>query len=118
MRRKKKELVIAPKCDYCGQCSETFVVDINHRTFCRIQSVGQPPIKDCMTDYYKEQKNAKTLQEKKESSLWTQQKVSFQNKEIEKEKVLTDKTTALKKLDELKQFLNKKKQASFQKRPS
>ena len=53
MRRKKKELVIAPKCDYCGQCSETFVVDINHRTFCRIQSVGQPPIKDCMTDYYK-----------------------------------------------------------------
>ena len=42
-------------------------------------------------------------------------KVSFQDKENEKEKVLTDRTTALRKLDELKQFLNKKKQASFQK---
>ena len=54
----------------------------------------------------------------KESSLWTQQKVGFQDKENEKEKVLTDRKTAIRKLDELKQFLNKKKQASFQKQPS
>ena len=118
MRRKKKELVVAPKCDYCGERSETFVCTADHLTFCRIQYVGHPPIKDCMTDYYEEKKNAKTLQEKKESSLWTQQKVGFQNKEIKKEKVLTDRTTAIKKLDELKQFLSKKKQASFQKTPS
>ena len=60
-----------------------------------------------MGDYIEEKKNAKTLQEKKESSLWTQQKVGFQNKENEKEKVLTDRKTAIRKLDELKQFLNK-----------
>ena len=69
-----------------------------------------------MTDYYEEKK--KCIKKKKESSLWTQQKVGFQNKENEKEKVLTDRKTAIRKLDELKQFLTKKKQASFQKRPS
>jgi len=86
---------------------------MEHKRFCRHQYVGFPPEKDCMDDYIKEKKNAK-LQKEKEGSLWTQQKVSLQNKE-EKEKVLTDKTTAIKKLEELKQFLNKKKQASFQK---
>ena len=107
MPRKKKELVIAPKCDHCGQNSETFVVDINHLTFCRIQYVGQPPIRDCMTDYYKEKKNVQEKEKSKKSE-----------KDQEEKKVLTDRTTALKKLDELKQFLNKKKQASFQKTPS
>tara|TARA_Y100000114_G_C11568812_1_gene235365 strand:- start:202 stop:489 length:288 start_codon:yes stop_codon:yes gene_type:complete len=94
--------------------TDRFVVNLEHKRFCRHQYVGFPPEKDCMDDYIKEKKNAKTLQEEKEGSLWTQQKVSLQNKE-EKEKVLTDKTTAIKKLEELKQFLNKKKQASFQK---
>ena len=46
------------------------------------------------------------------------EKVGFQDKENEKEKVLTDRKTAIRKLDELKQFLTKKKQASFQKLPS
>ena len=116
MRRKKKELVVAPKCEYCGERSETFVCTADHLTFCRIQYVGHPPIKDCMTDYYEEKKNVQ--KKEKESSLWTQQKVGFQNKENEKEKVLTDRKTAIRKLDELKQFLSKKKQASFQKQPS
>ena len=114
MRRKKKELVVAPKCDYCGERSETFVCTPDHLTFCRIQYVGHPPIKDCMTDYYKEKKNVQ--KKEKEGCLWTQQKK--QPQEEEKEKVLTDRTTAIRKLDELKQFLNKKKQASYQKRPS
>ena len=114
MRRKKAMQVIAPKCDYCGERSETFVCTADHLTFCRIQYVGHPPIKDCMTDYYEEKKNVQ--KKEKESILRTQQKVGFQNEE--KEKVLTDRKTAIRKLDELKQFLNKKKQASFQKRPS
>ena len=114
MRRKKRKPHIEVKCDYCGSMTDRFVVNLEHKRFCRHQYVGFPPEKDCMDDYIKEKKNAKTLQEEKESSLWTQQKVSLQNKE-EKEKVLTDKTTAIKKLEELKQFLNKKKQASFQK---
>ena len=104
MPRKKKELVIAPVCDYCGQRSETFVVDINHLTFCRIQTVCHPPIRDCMTDYYKEKKNVQEKEKSKKSE-----------KKEQEEKILTDPKTALRKLDELKQFLNKKKQASFQK---
>jgi hypothetical protein len=117
MRRKKPETQVQVTCAYCGCKTETFVSSYpDYLNFCRIHTPGKEPEKDCMTDYYEEKKNAKTLQEKKESSLWTQQKVGFQNEE--KEKVLTDRKTAIRKLDELKQFLTKKKQASFQKRPS
>ena len=125
MRRKRHRPIFVRKCDYCGTQlqlnepnSDSYVVTAEHKYFCKIHHVGEEPIKDCLEDYIKEKKNAKTLQEKKESSLWTQQKVGFQDKENEKEKVLTDRKTAIRKLDELKQFLNKKKQASFQKRPS
>ena len=125
MRRKRHRPIFVRKCDYCGTQlqlnepnSDSYVVTAEHKYFCKIHHVGEEPIKDCLEDYIRSKKNAKTLQEKKESSLWTQQKVGFQNKENEKEKVLTDRKTAIRKLDELKQFLNKKKQASFQKRPS
>ncbi len=123
MRRKRHRPIFVRKCDYCGTQlqlnepnSDSYVVTAEHKYFCKIHHVGEEPIKDCLEDYIRSKKNAKTLQEKKESSLWTQQKVGFQNEE--KEKVLTDRKTAIRKLDELKQFLNKKKQASFQKRPS
>ena len=99
MRRKKKELVVAPKCDYCGERSETFVVNGEHKTFCRLQTPGFPPNKDCMEDYLNEKK-------KQKESIYAQKEKQLQE---EKEKVLTDKTTALKKLAELKQFLDKKK---------
>jgi len=125
MRRKRHRPIFVRKCDYCGTQlqlnepnSDSYVVTAEHKYFCKIHHVGEEPIKDCSEDYIRSKKNAKTLQEKKESSLWTQQKVGFQDKENEKEKVLTDRKTAIRKLDELKQFLNKKKQASFQKRPS
>ena len=123
MRRKRHRPIFVRKCDYCGTQlqlnepnSDSYVVTAEHKYFCKIHHVGEEPIKDCLEDYIRSKKNAKTLQEKKESSLWTQQKVGFQNEE--KEKVLTDRKTAIRKLDELKQFLTKKKQASFQKRPS
>ena len=125
MRRKRHTPIFVRKCDYCGTelktnepNSDSYVITVEHKIFCKIHYVGEEPIKDCLEDYIRSKKNAKTLQEKKESRLWTQQKVGFQNKENEKEKVLTDRKTAIRKLDELKQFLNKKKQASFQKRPS
>ena len=125
MRRKRHTPIFVRKCDHCGTelktnepNSDSYVITAEHKIFCKIHYVGEEPIKDCLEDYIKEKKNAKTLQEKKESSLWTQQKVGFQDKENEKEKVLTDRKTAIRKLDELKQFLTKKKQASFQKRPS
>ena len=107
MRRKKAMQVIAPKCDYCGERSETFVCTADHLTFCRIQYVGHPPIKDCMTDYYEEKKNVQ--KKEKEKGLFAQEKVCIQKEEIK----LTDKDTAIRKLDELKQFLSKKKQATI-----
>jgi len=117
MRRRKPETQVQVTCAYCKSQTETFVSSYpDYLNFCRIHTPGKEPEKDCMTDYYKEKKNVQ--KKEKESILRTQQKVGFQDKENEKEKVLTDRKTAIRKLDELKQFLNKKKQASFQKRPS
>ena len=123
MRRKRHRPIFVRKCDYCGTQlqlnepnSDSYVVTAEHKYFCKIHHVGEEPIKDCLEDYIRSKKNVQ--KKEKESSLWTQQKVGFQNKENEKEKILTDRKTAIRKLDELKQFLNKKKQASFQKIPS
>ena len=123
MRRKRHRPIFVRKCDFCRTelqlnepNSDSYVVTAEHKYFCKIHHVGEEPIKDCLEDYIRSKKNVQ--KKEKESSLWTQQKVGFQNKENEKEKVLTDRKTAIRKLDELKQFLSKKKQASFQKRPS
>ena len=123
MRRKRHTPIFVRKCDHCGTelktnepNSDSYVITAAHQIFCKIHYVGEEPIKDCLEDYIRSKKNVQ--KKEKESSLWTQQKVGFQDKENEKEKVLTDRKTAIRKLDELKQFLTKKKQASFQKRPS
>ena len=102
MRRKKRQPRIAVKCDYCKTETESFVVTAEHLRFCRLQTPGFPPDKDCMEDY---------LNEKKENQkrLLSQKKEQLQ----EEEKVLTDKTTALKKLAELKQFLSNKNRKSL-----
>ena len=104
MRRKKPETQVQVTCAYCGSKTETFVSSYpDYLNFCRIHIPGKEPEKDCMTDYYKEKKNVQKKEEVK--SIFSQKKEQLQ----EKEKVLTDRTTALKKLDELKQFLNNKK---------
>tara|TARA_Y100001935_G_scaffold190669_1_gene158903 strand:- start:220 stop:486 length:267 start_codon:yes stop_codon:yes gene_type:complete len=87
--------------------TDRFVVNMEHKRFCRHQYVGFPPEKDCMDDYIKEKKNVQEKEKSKKSE-----------KDQEEKKVLTDRQTAIRKLDELKQFLSKKKQASFQKTPS
>ena len=107
MRRKKRKPHIEVKCDYCGSMTDRFVVNMEHKRFCRHQYVGFPPEKDCMDDYIKEKKNVQEKEKSKKSE-----------KDQEEKKVLTDRKTAIRKLDKLKQFLNKKKQASFQKTPS
>ena len=99
MRRRKRQPRIAVKCDYCKTETESFVVTAEHLRFCRLQTPGFPADKDCMEDYINEKK-------KEKQSIYTQKEKQLQE---EKEKVLTDKTTAIKKLDELKQFLNNKK---------
>ena len=97
MRRKKAQPEMVVKCDYCGSTTETFVATAERLLFCRIQTPGYPAEKDCHEDYINEKKE-------NQKRLLSQKKEQFQKEE----KVLTDKTTAIKKLDELKQFLNKK----------
>ena len=108
MRRKKPKVQVSVKCAYCGSETETFVSSYpDYLNFCRIQTPGKEPEKDCMTDYYEEKKNVQ--KKEKEKGLFAQEKVCIQKEEIK----LTDKDTAIRKLAELKQFLNKKKQASI-----
>ena len=99
MRRKKAQPEMAVKCDYCGSTTDTFVATAEKLLFCRHQIPGQPAEKDCMEDYLNEEK-------KKKESLFSQKKKQLQ----EEEKILVDKNTAIKKLDELKQFLSKRTQ--------
>ena len=56
-------------------------------------------------DYYKEKKNVQK-KEKKKKAYSHKKKSAFKKEEIK----LTDRHTAIKKLDELKQFLKAKKQ--------
>ena len=57
MRRKKAKPHIVVKCDYCGSMTDRFVVNMEHKRFCRHQYVGFPPERDCMGDYIEEKKN-------------------------------------------------------------
>ena len=92
MRRKKPEVVIAPVCDYCGTRSETFVVTANHSTFCRVQTPGFPAEKDCMEDYLRSKRNAKSLRknekEKEQRRLQSNSKEQLQKRQKEKEKII------------------------------
>ena len=104
--RKRNKLVIAVKCDYCKTETESFVVNANGLRFCRIQTPGYPPDKDCQAEHTR----TKNVHKKeKEKGLFQEEKVGIQKKEIK----LTDKTTALKKLEELKQFLDDKKYSNL-----
>ena len=51
--RKSKKLVIAVKCDYCGTDTEIFVCHAKGLRFCRLQTPGYPPDKDCQTEHTK-----------------------------------------------------------------
>ena len=102
MRRKKAQPEMAVKCDYCGSTTETFVATAERLLFCRIQTPGYPAEKDCHEDYINEKKE-------KQKRLLSQKKEQLQKEE----KVLTDRTTAIKKLDELKQFLSNKNRKSL-----
>tara|TARA_B100000900_G_C19946120_1_gene459726 strand:- start:190 stop:360 length:171 start_codon:yes stop_codon:yes gene_type:complete len=49
--RKSRKLVIAVKCDYCGTQTESFVCDAKGLRFCRLQTPGYPPDKDCQAQH-------------------------------------------------------------------
>tara|TARA_R110000803_G_scaffold206890_2_gene274464 strand:- start:395 stop:721 length:327 start_codon:yes stop_codon:yes gene_type:complete len=104
--RIRSKLEIAVKCNYCKNQTEVFVVNAEGLRFCRIQIPGYPADKDCLEDYIR---NKNVQKKEKEEGLFTQEKVGIQKEEIK----LTNKTTALKKLEALKQFLNDKKHSNL-----
>ena len=82
--RKSRKPVIAPKCDWCGENNQYFIVTGNKLTFCREQVVGYPATKDCHAEYLKEKSNVRKEKEEQKQRLQDQVK----NKLQEKEKVI------------------------------
>ena len=96
----KQKTIFVKQCDWCksdltmnGKDSDSYVINAEHLVFCKNHLPGKEPEKDCMAEYVKDQK--------KKSSIIAKSK-------IEEFKKLVDKNTAIKKLDELKQFLSKR----------
>ncbi len=64
MKRKRHRPIFVRNCDYCGTelqlnepNSDSYVVTIEHKYFCKIHHVGEEPIKDCLEDYIRSKKN-------------------------------------------------------------
>ena len=91
MRRKKHRPIFVRNCDYCGTQlqtnepgSDSYVINAEHKIFCKIHIPGQEPIKDCLEDYLRSKKNVR------KNELW-QEKANEEKKEIskkEKEKII------------------------------
>ena len=45
------------KCDHCYTYTSSFVVTAEYKKFCRLQTPGFLPDKDCMTDYLQDPKS-------------------------------------------------------------
>ena len=76
MRRKRHTPIFVRKCDHCGTelktnepNSDSYVITVEHKIFCKIHHVGEEPIKDCLEDYIRSKKNVRTkqIQEKSKS---------------------------------------------------
>jgi len=96
----KQKTIFAKKCEWCktelilnGKESDSYVINAERKIFCKIHTPGKEPEKDCMDEYVKDKR--------KNSPIIAKPKVE--------ERKLTDKNTAIKKLAELKQFLNNKR---------
>ena len=88
MRRKRKP-VFMRQCDWCGTDlqtnepnSDSYVMTVDHKIFCKIHTPGKEPFKDCLSDYAEDRrKNVQEKKQKKEERLRPQQKISVQEKE-------------------------------------
>ena len=78
-KRKKRKIIIAPKCDYCGQNNESFIITATQHTFCMEQTPGYPATKDCHTDWLNHKDT--NVQEEKEKGLQPQKEKQSQEKE-------------------------------------
>ena len=88
MRRKKHRPIFVRNCDYCGTelqlnepNSDSYVVTIEHKYFCKIHHVGEEPIKDCLEDYIRS-KNVRTEQIQEKSKSQKDEKSQEEKKEI------------------------------------
>jgi hypothetical protein len=97
----KQKTIFSQKCDWCqtdlilnGKESDSYVINAEHKIFCKIHTPGKQPEKDCMDEYIKDSR--------KKSPIIPKPK-------IQEFKKLADRNTAIKKLDELKQYLNNRK---------
>ena len=105
MRRKKAKPHIEVKCDWCGSMTDRFVVNLEHKRFCRHQFVGFPPEKDCMEDYIRS-KNVRK-KEDQEKSLFNQQEKQLCEKDQEEQKKI--RAANLAKLEAYSRELSRKK---------
>ena len=97
MKRKRHRPIFVRNCDYCGTelqlnepNSDSYVVTIEHKYFCKIHHVGEEPIKDCLEDYIRSKKNVRN-ETKKINEIQHQEKKEIQK---EKEKILRLKNIA------------------------
>ena len=115
MRPKKHRPIFVRNCDYCGTQlqtnepnSDSYVITAEHKIFCKIHYVGEPPIKDCLEDYIRSKSNVRN-EEKKIYEVEHQEKKEISKKEKEK---------VLKKLDdylfELKQKQRRQRATKYQ----
>lgn len=105
MRRKKAKPHIEVKCDWCGSMTDRFVVNLEHKRFCRHQYVGFPPEKDCMEDYIRS-KNVRKKEEQKESLFNKQEEQLCEKDQEEKKKI---RAANLAKLEAYSRELSRKK---------
>ena len=114
MRRKRHRPIFVRNCDYCGTQlqtnepnSDSYVITAEHKIFCKIHYVGEPPIKDCLEDYIRS-KNVRN-EKKKVDEKYDEEKKEISKKEKEK---------VLKKLDdylfELKQKQRRQRATKYE----
>ena len=60
----KQKTIFSKQCDWCktelilnGKDSDTYVVNAERKTFCKIHTPGEEPKKDCLRDYVEDSKN-------------------------------------------------------------
>ena len=113
MRRKRHTPIFVRKCDHCGTelqtnepNSDSYVITVEHKIFCKIHYVGEEPIKDCLEDYIRS-KNVRNEKKK------VDEKYDEEKKEIQKEK---EKILRLKNLAKLEAYQKELKLKQWQKR--
>ena len=121
MRRKRHRPIFVRNCDYCGTelqlnepNSDSYVVTMEHKYFCKIHYVGEPPIKDCLEDYIRSKSNAKTLRKKEEE----QRRIQSISKEQLQEQQEKKKEVRLKNLAKLEAYKKELKLKSWRQRAS